>query len=185
MTKAANAFACFWGALLLLSVPLYWLAAGICAAVFHELCHLLMIHKLGGKVLGVSIGINGTVIDAAFSGKKEELISTLAGPAGSFLLLFLIQKYPRLAVCGCIHGMYNLLPIYPLDGGRILACCLELWHRGNALRLLYKVEIYACIFIFILTIIGTMLFSTGLLPVFWVLLLIFKIISRKRPCKPE
>ena len=51
---------------------------------------------------------------------------TICGPLGSFLLFISIRYFPRLALCGLIHGLYNLMPIYPLDGGRIVKCLLHI-----------------------------------------------------------
>lgn len=56
----------------------------------------------------------------------RELIAVLAGPAASLLLLSLVRVFPRVAICGLIQGIYNLLPIYPLDGGKALRCLMAL-----------------------------------------------------------
>ena len=36
-------------------------------------------------------------------------------------MLFLLSgRLPRLALCALIHSAYNLIPIYPMDGGRVV-----------------------------------------------------------------
>lgn len=112
-----------WAALVLI-LPLKWLLAAAAGALFHELCHLGAVYALGGQVGNIRIGAVGAAMEAEISGPKKELLAALAGPAGSFLLLFLGRAFPRLAVCGAVQGLFNLLPLYPMDGGRALRCML-------------------------------------------------------------
>lgn len=114
--------ACILAALLLLTVPLKWLLAAWTAAVFHELCHIAAVHICGGKILAAQIGACGAVMETAPMTAGRELICALAGPFGSLLLVLLFRYMPELAICGCVQGLYNLLPLYPMDGGRALRC---------------------------------------------------------------
>lgn len=107
-------------ALGVLILPLRWLGGLVLAGAFHELCHILAIRFVGSKIIGIQIGAGGAAIqtDAMTAGK--ELFCALAGPAGGFLLLVLLRWFPYLAFCGAMQSAFNLLPIYPLDGGRAL-----------------------------------------------------------------
>lgn len=117
-------WACFLGALVLLTLPLHWILAAVAAAGFHELCHLGAVYALGGRVLSFRIGPAGAVMETQIHGQWRECLAALAGPAGSFALLLAARWLPHIALCGCVQGLFNLLPIYPLDGGRVLRCLL-------------------------------------------------------------
>lgn len=107
-------------AIFLLVLPLQWVIAAILAAVIHELCHTLVTLLSGGNLTSIYIGGRGTVITATGLSVKREIVASLAGPLGSLCLLFLARWMPRTAICGCVHGIYNLIPLLPFDGGRIL-----------------------------------------------------------------
>ena len=107
-------------AILLLILPLQWVVAVLLAAILHELCHAVAILLCGGCINGITISCRGAVIDTTTMSAGKEIICALAGPLGSFSLLLLAKWAPRTAICGVIHGLYNLIPLFPMDGGRIL-----------------------------------------------------------------
>ena len=95
--------ACLLAALVLLTLPLYWVFSAFLAAVIHELCHLLTLSLTGISVRKIRIGICGAEIVTAPLDEKTELICAAAGPAGSFFLLLLAHPFPRLALCGAFQ----------------------------------------------------------------------------------
>lgn len=127
----------FLGAFLLLVLPLHWILAAVIAAVCHELCHMGAVYALGGRVLSFRIGPTGAVMETELDGPGRECIAALAGPAGSFLLLLFGRVLPHVAVCGLIQGAFNLLPLYPLDGGRALRCLLEGYPKRSIIEGLF------------------------------------------------
>ena len=114
----------YW-ALALLTMPLNWLLAAAFAAGFHELCHVILVILLGGQLYSLRMRIGGAVIEASLPGRFREVLAILAGPLGSLALFFLYRFWPELAVCGVVQGIFNLLPLPHLDGGRILHGTLE------------------------------------------------------------
>lgn len=119
-----------WGcvalALTLLVLPLPWVAAAVLAAAVHELCHYLAIAALGGQVGRIAVSSGGAAMELGCLSPVRELLAAAAGPVGSLSLMLMGRFFPRLALCGLVQGLFNLLPIYPLDGGRILRRALEL-----------------------------------------------------------
>lgn len=113
-----DAFAYFLGALAVLILPLRWIWAVLIAATCHELGHIIAVWLLKGKIMSLRVGIGGAVITTSSMEPWKGLVSTLAGPAVSFVLAGFMGRFPRVAFTALMQGMYNLLPLYPLDGGR-------------------------------------------------------------------
>lgn len=170
----------YFAAILFLIIPASWLLAAVIAALFHELCHLMVIVLLGEAVHHIHISLSGIEIQTSFSGIKKELLAALAGPLGSFSLLLLCHVWPHLALCAFAQGVFNLLPLYPLDGGRILLCILRLCVPTKAEKLFRNCTIITMAMLLVLGVAGICYFHipvlTGL-----ILLLVFLVI--KIPCK--
>lgn len=140
MRVSVDPWAVVTGALLLMVVPLPWLGACVTAATFHEICHLAAAHFTGGNIEGIKIGITGAKIFLHFQNRKQETLTALAGPGGSFFLLTFFRIAPEIALCGVVQGLWNLLPLYPLDGGRALRCLLAQWDPDRGEKIFRLVE---------------------------------------------
>ena len=112
----------FFLALLILLVPLRWLLAMAISVAVHELCHMAAICAFCIPIHSVRIGIGGATIQTQGMSLWQELVCSLAGPLGGLLLLPLARWFPVTAICAAFHSLYNLLPVYPYDGGRALLC---------------------------------------------------------------
>lgn len=55
----------------------------------------------------------------------KQFISILAGPAGSLSLILLGRAAPKIAIFGLLQGLLNLIPVLPLDGGRLFRLVLD------------------------------------------------------------
>lgn len=172
------------GALLLLILPLKWFFAALSAALIHELCHLAAVRLTGGYVHEICIGRGGASIKIGPMDSLKELICALAGPLGGLILLLLIRWIPRIAICAGIHSIYNLLPIYPLDGGRALQCAVSIYFRPETgERICNMAEKLCKVMLIGLAIYSAVVLKLGFLPAFVVCIILFKTKSGKIPCK--
>ncbi len=124
-----------WAAALVLLLPLRWLMGACLAALVHELSHYGALKLLGCPVASVTLGPFGARMDTGWLPPGKELICALAGPVGGLCLILFARWLPLTACCALIHSVFNLLPIFPLDGGRAvrsLAAMLagERWAEG-------------------------------------------------------
>ena len=178
-----SAAGCIGGALMILVLPFPWLCAVILAAMVHESCHLILLKLCGVSVHRIRIGIHGAAIETAALSPVQELLCAAAGPAGSFLCLFFMKCFPPLALCGFLQGIYNLLPIYPLDGGRMLHSAISLISPPYAERICNAVSVCTVILIMLACLI--LYFKTAL-PFFLLIgvyFLSYNTLCRKTPCK--
>ena len=170
-----SAAACILLAMAILVLPIQWILAAIIAAAFHEMCHIAAVYLCGGKISGLRIGGNGAVMDIHAMSRGKELFCALAGPLGGLLLLLFARWIPRTAVCAAFHSLYNLLPIYPLDGGRALRCCAERILPLKADRFCDCVEKGCLILIGLLAVYAAVFLKLGLMPVLLAAVLYLKV----------
>ena len=108
-------------ALMLLLFPLRFLAGVLLAAAIHECAHLLAIRWTGGRVLGMELRAFGARIVTEPMEPGREALCALAGPAAGALTVLAWRCFPELAAAGLGQTVFNLIPVYPLDGWRIAA----------------------------------------------------------------
>lgn len=174
-----------WLACLLLLLPLDWLISALFAAIFHEVCHMFVLLFLGGKIRKIRIFLTGCVMESTAPGDWQAVCSILAGPAGSLLLLLLSGTAPKIAVCGLLHGLYNLLPILPLDGGRILQLLLYRFCPEKGENVLQWTGQTICMMVLFYAIYISAVHQLGIFPVVLTLFWILRMFPRKIPCKPS
>lgn len=113
---------------------IYLILLGFC--IVHELGHVLSGILLGRKIEKfelMAIGCKVKFYDEEEFSTIKDIIISASGPLINFIfvIFFLVQpihiEYIEFYIYGnLLLGVFNLLPIYPLDGGRIVKNILEL-----------------------------------------------------------
>ena len=110
----------------ILLIPIRLFIAMCISAIVHELFHILAMKLCGIPVYSVRISPLGAAIHAQMMTQFQELICSLAGPLGALTLLLFAKRIPLIALCAFFQTIYNLIPVYPFDGGRALRCLFHL-----------------------------------------------------------
>ncbi len=93
--------------------------------LLHELGHAITGITLGLKIKKININVFGLSIEFENYGKERinnKIIIDTAGPAINIIsfIVAVIFKNKEIAYINILLAIINLLPIYPLDGGRIV-----------------------------------------------------------------
>lgn len=135
-----------------LPTALYWWmavvgAAGLFASlIFHELAHSLVARRFGIPIKGITLFIFGGVahMEEEPPSPKSEFLMAVAGPLASLLLataFYVVGQSGKalgwpdpltgiagyLAFINVVLVIFNMVPAFPLDGGRVLRAALWAW----------------------------------------------------------
>ncbi len=138
-----------------LSSQTYWLmgvtgAMGLFGSIIiHEFSHSLVARKYGLEIKGITLFIFGGVAEMKDepNSPKTEFFMAIAGPIASLLLSILFAAFyqvakiaefpvPVIGILGYLSAInmllavFNMVPAFPTDGGRILRSLLW-WIKGD------------------------------------------------------
>ena len=130
----------------------YWIAGAAGAVAFygcllaHELAHALVARRSGVRVAGITLWLFGGVsrLDGEPASAGAEALIAIVGPITSFVVAavalglsfaagsagLVAALLAWLALVNAMLGVFNLVPAFPLDGGRLLAAIFW-WRQGS------------------------------------------------------
>jgi Zn-dependent protease/CBS domain-containing protein len=177
------------------STALYWIVSAVTAimlfvsVLLHELGHSIVALHFKIPVQGITLFVFGGAARFAArpAGAAAEFWTAIAGPAASFALAALFGLL-QLALTGIVPllalsqfliiingslGLLNLIPGFPLDGGRVLQALF--WGRTHSLRKATLIVGFEAQFIaFVFIIVGMwQLFSGNFIYGLWIVFLGF------------
>jgi Zn-dependent protease len=146
--------------------------------IFHELSHSLVARNFGLPIKGITLFVFGGVahMEEEPPSAKAEFLMAIAGPVSSVVLgiiFYILRTVGRitwplpvtgvlgyLAFINWILAGFNLLPAFPLDGGRVLRSVLWKWKNniGWATRVASRIGTF---FGFLLIAMGVIQFFSG------------------------
>ena len=96
------------------------------AAAVHELGHLLALRLLRHPLPSITLSFSGAVMETGLLSYRDELLAAAAGPLASLAAGSFLPLWPEFGLYSVILGLFNLLPLPGLDGGRMLRCAAML-----------------------------------------------------------
>ena len=168
-----------------LSRPTYWIMGGLGAIglflsiIFHEFWHSILARSYGMPMHGITLFLFGGVSEMHDEppNAKVEFQVAVVGPISSVVLGFIFAGLLQLgrqwgwpahvngligylALINWIVAVFNLLPAFPLDGGRILRAAIWKW-KGDLRQATKTVSTAGGFFGIALIILGLLNMLTG------------------------
>jgi len=137
-----------WFLLLFAWVPFTYAIAIFISVLVHELAHTYVANRLGYNVYKVYIGLfNGAAeMNISQIHERDSIKIVFAGPLSNLIMClasiitismgYSNQFITDFAVVNLLLLIFNILPIYPLDGGRLLRDGLYLIGKNRKLSVI-------------------------------------------------
>jgi Zn-dependent protease len=160
----------------------YWVAGAVGAIVFyacllaHELSHALVARRSGVKVAGITLWLFGGVsrLEGDPKSAGAEALIAGVGPLTSFVVALIAWALALatsatalvsdllswLAFVNVALGLFNLIPAFPLDGGRLLSSIFW-WRSGSRQRGVHNAVRIGRVFAYLMIAIGVLELFNG------------------------
>lgn len=150
-----------WFFLLFLFLPIPTVIAVFISILVHELSHAYVADRLGWMVSGVHIDLfsGSAAIDTNIH-ERDSIPVVAAGPISNLILaaisflvaiVFPTTFFATMIVVNILLFLFNILPIYPMDGGRLLrdSLYLKLRDRRKSVKISAIVSLITTCLVFV------------------------------------
>ena len=169
---------------MVLTIPIRWIAAWLFAAACHECFHCLAVWIAGCRIRAVHIGALGATIRTDPLPPVSAMLCALAGPLAGVVLILWARSMPRVTLCAVLQTIFNLLPIYPLDGYVAMYSLLRLlFAEARAEKIGRLLELFVCTSLFLVCLTASFHWKLGAFPAAFAVLFLLRMKKRKIPCK--
>lgn len=157
--------------------PAHTFWAFLISVALHEAAHLMLLSFLHVPIHRIRLSVCGAIIETPSLQYRQELAICAAGPCMNFILLYATtQTLPAFALVNLCLFAYNMLPLYPLDGGRMLRALLHLMLENRTAEIVEKLIAATCLTsIVAFSVYLTCVWHVGLWPVLVSALLLLRI----------
>lgn len=161
--------------------------------LLHEMAHAVVAKSLGYNIrrfllmpFGISLSLTSTIMPP-----RDEIKVAIAGPLFNFsVVVFFLAvwwvfpftfNYTYLfCYANFVEGLFNLLPAFPLDGGRIFRAVInQCFGMKKAVKICFIVNIFLCLILVVLFILS--LFISVNLTYLFVIFCIFPLNKKETP----
>ena len=142
------------------------------AVLGHELGHALTAQKLGYRSYGINIGFfAGTAQVDSNMHPRDNIKVVAAGPLVNLALFLLTINFgiPEFSSVNLFLFIFNILPVYPMDGGHLLKdiLMLNMRNRRNAFRISMSISSVVAILSIIVCVLAGQLIMAVIFAVFF------------------
>lgn len=137
-----------------------WVACVFVSVVIHEMGHGLTAKAFGSRPWIALYGMGGLCYSTERT-LGQRLLVIVMGPGAGFITAgliyaFLIPRSPQLSeaaslavwylfIINLVWSIFNLLPVIPLDGGRLTLVVLQMFRLRKATRIAYVISLIVAI----------------------------------------
>ena len=137
-----------------------WIGIVFVSILVHELGHAIAYRRFGSPAHIVLLVFGGLAVPyTAVYGRWRRIVVSLAGPCAGFVLCAAVYALKEFVLAGqalpdpvwflvgnlifvnLVWGIFNLFPVFPLDGGQVSRELCEGRWRGRGLRICLQISV--------------------------------------------